>query len=268
MEQGKVCTKCGEFKDFNEYYKQPTGKYGYTSKCKKCENKRKTPKNEKKCIQCEKMFIGTPKKRWCSKECRQKYTNEKRKLKHSLIRKRKKLIIDDKGRQCVKCEVYKSWDNFWSHIRTKSGYDTTCIECKKSNYNHELNRKRGLVYRLNNPEKERERFRRYRQTEQGKESNYKKSMKRRSYKHHVIFSNHQRKDILDRDKWTCQCCGIKVHDRHTGNWNTPNKAHIDHIIPISKSGNSEPDNLQVLCRTCNLSKSDKLEYIKQTQINS
>lgn len=35
--------------------------------------------------------------------------------------------------------------------------------------------------------------------------------------------------------------------------------HIDHIIPVSLGGSSKRHNLQFLCKTCNLKKSNKLE---------
>lgn len=60
-----------------------------------------------------------------------------------------------------------------------------------------------------------------------------------------------RYDIFKRDKYTCQYCG-KKGQRAGG------KAilHIDHIIPISFGGSNSKDNLQTLCRECNLKKSD------------
>ena len=33
---------------------------------------------------------------------------------------------------------------------------------------------------------------------------------------------------------------------------------VDHIIPLNKGGKTVPENLQVLCRKCNASKSDKI----------
>ena len=57
-------------------------------------------------------------------------------------------------------------------------------------------------------------------------------------------------EVLVRDKFTCRFCGA-----------SPNKdpavtLHIDHIMPWSKGGKTTLSNLQTLCSTCNLGKSD------------
>ena len=60
------------------------------------------------------------------------------------------------------------------------------------------------------------------------------------------LSNRLRTKILDRDNYTCQMCGRTPADGVV--------LHVDHIFPVSKGGTNDEDNLQTLCRDCNLGK--------------
>ena len=60
-----------------------------------------------------------------------------------------------------------------------------------------------------------------------------------------------KKFILERDDYTCQACGASLHN----DFNL--KLEVDHIVPISKGGKTDPSNLQTLCRKCNRSKGAK-----------
>ena len=58
--------------------------------------------------------------------------------------------------------------------------------------------------------------------------------------------------IKERDNYTCCECGNSVYAE-------PNLLlEIDHIIPVSKGGLTETDNLRTLCWRCNRSKGAKL----------
>lgn len=50
---------------------------------------------------------------------------------------------------------------------------------------------------------------------------------------------------LQRDK--CAICQISLKEG----------SHLDHIVPLAKGGKHEPRNLQLLCKPCNLRKSDR-----------
>ena len=65
-----------------------------------------------------------------------------------------------------------------------------------------------------------------------------------------LMTDSLRYDILKRDNFRCQICGASASDGV--------KLHVDHIIPVSKGGKTEPSNLQTLCERCNLGKSNKL----------
>jgi 5-methylcytosine-specific restriction endonuclease McrA len=219
MTQGKTCTKCGEWKPFEGFHKNKASKDGFLVRCK----------------ECTKQYYQE------NKERIKQYRQENR---ESILEQHRRYNLENKERN-----------------RQYRQENKERLNEKKKNYyrENESFREYKRKYRQENKEHYKEIFKRYFQTEKGKEIRYKAKLKRRSYKHYVSFKPHERKQILDRDKWQCQSCGIKVHDRRTGDWNTPDKAHIDHVIPISKGGNSEPSNLQTLCRTCNLSKNDKVE---------
>lgn len=66
-----------------------------------------------------------------------------------------------------------------------------------------------------------------------------------------LLTQSLRYDILKRDNFTCQICGRSKKDGV--------KLHVDHIIPVSRGGKTEPDNLRTLCQDCNLGKSDKYD---------
>jgi 5-methylcytosine-specific restriction endonuclease McrA len=63
-----------------------------------------------------------------------------------------------------------------------------------------------------------------------------------------------RYSILKRDHFKCVLCGRTPEEDGV-------KLHVDHIIPISKGGKTEYDNLRTLCQDCNLGKSDTMPSI-------
>lgn len=60
-----------------------------------------------------------------------------------------------------------------------------------------------------------------------------------------------RNRVFKRDDYTCQHCGYRNGRKRN--------LHIDHVLPVSRGGSDDMDNLQVLCKACNLAKSNKLE---------
>ena len=73
------------------------------------------------------------------------------------------------------------------------------------------------------------------------------------HRHKEIVSSQYKKQrlrVLARDGHMCQLCGT-----------TEEPFHIDHIIPRSKGGTSDLDNLQVLCKRCNLAKGSRSVFL-------
>lgn len=68
----------------------------------------------------------------------------------------------------------------------------------------------------------------------------------------ALMTKKLREFIKKRDNFTCCNCGNSTHIE-------PNLLlEIDHIIPVSKNGETTEDNLQTLCWKCNRTKSNKI----------
>jgi 5-methylcytosine-specific restriction endonuclease McrA len=69
--------------------------------------------------------------------------------------------------------------------------------------------------------------------------------RRRQQAQYYIGKNGVREAVLERCNHQCVNCGKEEN------------LQIDHILPISRGGEDKLDNLQVLCRTCNVEKGSK-----------
>ena len=65
----------------------------------------------------------------------------------------------------------------------------------------------------------------------------------------VKFSKARR--IILRDKWKCKYCGYKLRLEDIT---------FDHVLPLSKGGENNVENLVISCSNCNHLKGAKLEF--------
>ena len=66
-------------------------------------------------------------------------------------------------------------------------------------------------------------------------------------------------DVLIRDGWTCQLCGIATPAELRGTYED-NAPEVDHIVPLAAGGEHSMVNMQCACRRCNLAKGANAEY--------
>ena len=64
-----------------------------------------------------------------------------------------------------------------------------------------------------------------------------------------------RQAVIERDGRVCQLCGVEVKVSKDDKYDSdPTLAEIDHILAVADGGTNDPQNLQLLCLSCNRKK--------------
>lgn len=125
-------------------------------------------------------------------------------------------------------------------------------EANRAHYlaNKERYRKRGAEWAENNQERMREAAKKWRQENAERVRASKRNRKALLRKAEGLHTEEdiQRLMVLQRSK--CAHCSRSIKKER----------HVDHVIPIARGGSNWPDNLQLLCPHCNMSKGAKDPY--------
>lgn len=172
---------------------------------------------------------------------------------------------------CTKCGRELPLSNFSRRNDAPSGFRRVCKECMTEYKRGWENENRGHVndksrtWRKNNPERyaitrgEWNKKNAVRRAETQREWNINNPDKAREYHHRrrtlklEAEGTHTADDIRvqqDRQKGKCYYCHSDFGDNY----------HVDHIVPLSRGGSDDPDNLVITCEQCNKSKGNRLPH--------
>lgn len=184
-------------------------------------------------------------------------------------------------KQCSKCKEVKSLDEFYRQGVSKDGLHPWCKQCVKeySHKRHADNPEYSRQYYMNLSKEKKEYYaqraaqRRANRTEEEKEHDAQRQADNSDYCHQYRIDNADKYRIYEANRRAssvtaegaftdeqfaalceqydnrCLCCGeIK-------------KLTVDHIVPLSKGGSNDIDNIQPLCQSCNSKKhTETIDY--------
>jgi 5-methylcytosine-specific restriction endonuclease McrA len=110
-----------------------------------------------------------------------------------------------------------------------------------------------------NPEKIKEKDQKWRQVNSEKHAATQRNRKARKKNVGGTHTDADVKKIFSQQGGQCNACGKKLIRYNKKQY------HVDHIVPLFKGGSNGPENLQLLCPRCNLSKNkkDPIEWARE-----
>lgn len=170
-------------------------------------------------------------------------------------------------KRCPRCLETKSLDLFSPDNRTRSGVQSRCRPCQaeiaRERYasNPERHRESVRGFAKRNPDEIRERNRRYRKANPEKISEWKRLDRTRN-KARILADNAQRRTLLRSGNHPEIKMMYALRDFYEA-MSIGEKFHVDHIVPLSRGGKHEANNLQVIPAIDNLRKSDAVNESQQ-----
>lgn len=155
-------------------------------------------------------------------------------------------------KRCTICDELKpaTTKHFWLKGRSSWCIPCTRIKHKQQYLNaKESRQQKHALYRIANREHYLELQRRWRKENPDRIRVASQRRRARKQKNGGNFTAQDIKEKFSKQKGQCYYCNCKL-----------DKYHIDHVIPVSKGGSNNPDNLVLACPTCNRSKGAKLPH--------
>lgn len=239
----KTCTKCGEEKPISEFSKDKSNKAdGYNRQCKKCVNAYK-----KSLMTPEKILEKNRRSRAYKarnvEKIREASLVYREKNRETILEKNR--IYSEKNREQIN---QKSKERYQRDREKILAYFDSRKDLKKE-YDH--------VYREKNKDRIKDRASQYKRENPDK-------VRKLAHKRRAIARNSggvYSVSDLERIKigQRMRCANCKTCLKKSG-------YHVDHVHPLALGGTNRPDNLQLLCPSCNLSKGAK-DPIEWAQVN-
>lgn len=238
----KKCPACEVSKATSEFYKDKSKKDGLSWGCKECVKARVNSK-------------------------RIENIDEYNSIQRERVRRRvveNKGKVPDKNKTCPMCNENKGSDHFWKNVAHPSGLAVYCKACesiraevaKKNDPDYYKKqyaraREKQLAYykkrREIDPQPLRDAVNRWRANNRDHARAYTAKRRERINKSGGNYTKHDVAKIRELQNNKCAACKVCLSGGY----------HVDHIMPIALGGTNCPDNLQVLCPPCNLSKHAK-----------
>ncbi len=269
---GKICRGCGEIKPLSEFSKGVGNPDGLQYNCKDC-NRVYAEQNREHIRQRSSRYyhdkIGTIKvrRRLYRERMGDALRAQKRaeywtKYRAVRLKGRKFALNNGTEKLCTKCDTWKPFDHFARQATSKDGLSHRCKSCFRAYYwaNWEEKKQRNRERYWSNPEQSRAKRRAWSAANPEKQ----KENRRREYQRHkpyYLTLGSKRRALISGNggshtaaEWAamcdffgnvCLCCGAA------------DPLDRDHVIPISKGGRDDIENLQPLCGYCNSTKNNK-----------
>jgi 5-methylcytosine-specific restriction endonuclease McrA len=231
----KKCSKCGEEKPLEQFYKFKLGKFGRQAECKVCSTARR------------RAFAAT--RPDAERESRRSWTlRNKEKARASQAKSRAKPENRVRSRR-YSAEWYAENKERLKEIRRAWYLD-----------NKDAHNARSRAGYYANTESWRERHKKWARENREKMRGYTASSdaKRRAAKAGSVGSWTEKdvREIFQKQRGRCAVCRCRL----------PESFHRDHVVPLARGGSNDKSNLQLLCRSCN-SRKHKKDPIRFMQEN-
>lgn len=225
----KTCTICNESKPIDLFLKKSSSFDGYRNQCKQCTNAQKKSNLtlEMRAIKNAKVREYKANNPELLREQRKAYRERNRARlieKAAKYRAENKEAISESNKDRYRRNKERISAYFKARRHLKAEYDKAYVR-----ENKERIAARGAEYKRNNPDKVRK---------------HAHKRRARALDAKGVYSAGDVQKILGLQRGMCAYCRVKVGERY----------HVDHIKPLSRGGSNWPENLQILCPSCNVKK--------------